>query len=571
MNRPEKLPYKRWDVASRVPELKIQELAGRNPVLIQILYNRGLSDPGEVTSFLDGKYAGETNPSKLTDMDQAVARVKQAIAQDEMIVVYGDFDADGVTSTVLLVEALRGLGLPRGQAQPYIPDRVDEGYGLNNEALDSLKEKGAGLVITVDCGIRSIAEVAHAKNLGLDMIVTDHHSLGAELPPAEAVVNPKRLDSAYPDEMLAGVGIAYKLARALWQQFPERTKFDVEKLLDLVAIGTVADLAPLLKENRLLVKDGLEVLKSPQRRPGVTALANVAKLNPSNITAESIAFGLAPRINAAGRLAHAYDAARLLAVNNDRMAKEYAQTLDQLNRKRQQLTKDLSQQAEEMIQPDAPLLLAADPSFVSGIVGLIASRLADQHYRPAIVLELGEEFSRASCRSIPGFHITEALDKMAPILVKHGGHAMAAGFTIKNKHLDEFHEGMVAIAADKLDEEALTPSLAIDAELDIAAVDWALYKQLRQLEPTGNANAAPLFMSRDVHVYSHRAVGQDGTHLQMWVGNGQTKVQCIAFRQGSWAGRLPDQVDLAYTINLNEWNGQRKLQLMVQDIREVTL
>jgi len=571
MNRPEKLPYKRWDVASRVPELKIQELAGRNPVLIQILYNRGLSDPGEVTSFLDGKYAGETNPSKLTDMDQAVARVKQAIAQDEMIVVYGDFDADGVTSTVLLVEALRGLGLPRGQAQPYIPDRVDEGYGLNNEALDSLKEKGAGLVITVDCGIRSIAEVAHAKNLGLDMIVTDHHSLGAELPPAEAVVNPKRLDSAYPDEMLAGVGIAYKLARALWQQFPERTKFDVEKLLDLVAIGTVADLAPLLKENRLLVKDGLEVLKSPQRRPGVTALANVAKLNPGNITAESIAFGLAPRINAAGRLAHAYDAARLLAVNNDRMAKEYAQTLDQLNRKRQQLTKDLSQQAEEMIQPDAPLLLAADPSFVSGIVGLIASRLADQHYRPAIVLELGEEFSRASCRSIPGFHITEALDKMAPILVKHGGHAMAAGFTIKNKHLDEFHEGMVAIAADKLDEEALTPSLAIDAELDIAAVDWALYKQLRQLEPTGNANAAPLFMSRDVHVYSHRAVGQDGTHLQMWVGNGQTKVQCIAFRQGSWAGRLPDQVDLAYTINLNEWNGQRKLQLMVQDIREVTL
>jgi single-stranded-DNA-specific exonuclease len=570
MNRPEKLPYKRWDVASRVPELKIQELAGRNPVLIQILYNRGLSDPGEVTSFLDGKYAGETNPSKLADMDQAVARVKQAIAQDEMIVVYGDFDADGVTSTVLLVEALRGLGLPRGQAQPYIPDRVDEGYGLNNEALDSLKEKGAGLVITVDCGIRSIAEVAHAKNLGLDMIVTDHHSLGAELPPAEAVVNPKRLDSAYPDEMLAGVGIAYKLARALWQQFPERTKFDVEKLLDLVAIGTVADLAPLLKENRLLVKDGLEVLKSPQRRPGVTALANVAKLNPGNITAESIAFGLAPRINAAGRLAHAYDAARLLAVNNDRMAKEYAQTLDQLNRKRQQLTKDLSQRAEEMIQPDAPLLLAADPSFVSGIVGLIASRLADQHYRPAIVLELGEEFSRASCRSISGFHITEALDKMAPILVKHGGHAMAAGFTIKNKHLDEFHEGMVAIAADKLDEEALTPSLAIDAELDIAAVDWALYKQLRQLEPTGNANAAPIFMSRDVHVYSHRAVGQDGTHLQMWVGDGQTKVQCIAFRQGSWAGRLPDQVDLAYTINLNEWNGQRKLQLMVQDIREVT-
>ena len=571
MNRPENLPYKRWDVASSVPESKVQELAGRSPVLIQILYNRGISDPEEVTSFLDGKYVGETNPFKLADMDLAVARIKQAVDQDEMIVVYGDFDADGVTSTVLLVEALRGLGLPRGQARPYIPDRVNEGYGLNNEALESLKQSGAGLVITVDCGIRSIAEVTQAKNLGLDMIVTDHHSLGIELPPAEAVINPKRLDQEIPDDMLAGVGIAYKLARALWQRFPERAKFDVESLLDLVALGTVADLAPLLKENRLLVKDGLEVLKGDNRRPGVTALANVAKLNPSNITAESIAFGLAPRINAAGRLAHAYDAARLLAVNNDRMAKEYARTLDQLNRQRQQLTQELSQRAEEMVQPEAPLLLAADPSFVAGIVGLVASRLADQHYRPAIVMEQGEEFSRASCRSIPGFHITEALDKVAPLLVKHGGHAMAAGFTIENKNLAEFHERMVAIAAEELDQEALTPSIPIDVELEIGAVDWALYNQLQQLEPTGNANAAPLFISRDVHVYSHRAVGQDSAHLQLWVGDGQTKVQCIAFRQGSWAGRLPDQVDLAYTINVNEWNGRRNLQLMVKDIREVTV
>ena len=570
MSRPENIPYKKWEVAPVVPETISQEQAHRNPTLIQVLYNRGIKVPDEVTSFLDGHYLGATDPFKLADMDRAVARIKQAIEQDEMIVVYGDFDADGVTSTVLLVEALRGLGLPRGQARPYIPDRVDEGYGLNNEALKSLKQGGAGLVISVDCGIRSIDEVTQAKKLGLDMIVTDHHSLSAELPPAEAVVNPKRPDSTYPEEMLAGVGIAYKVAQALKQAFPERARFETEALLDLVALGTVADLAPLLRENRQLVTDGLRVLNDG-RRPGVAALAKVAGLTPGNMTAESIAFGLGPRINAAGRLAHAYDAARLLAVNNDRMAKEYAQTLDQLNRQRQQLTKDLSQRAEEMIQPDAPLLLAADPSFVGGIVGLIASRLADQHYRPAIVLEQGEMISRGSCRSIPDFHITDALDQVASLLVKHGGHAQAAGFTIENKNLAEFHERMLAIAADELDQEALTPSIPIDIELDIAAVDWALYKQLRQLEPTGNANAAPLFMSRDVHVYSHRSVGQDSAHLQLWVGDGQTKVQCIAFRQGSWAGRLPDQVDLAYTINVNEWKGQRNLQLMVKDIREVTI
>jgi single-stranded-DNA-specific exonuclease len=570
MNRPENMPYKKWVVAPVVPETLTQAQVHRNPILIQVLYNRGIKDPDEVTTFLDRHYIGATDPFKLADMDRAVARIKQAIDQDEMIVVYGDFDADGVTSTVLLVEALRGLGLPRGQVRPYIPDRVDEGYGLNHEALQSLKEGGAELVISVDCGIRSIAEVSQATILGLDMIVTDHHSLGTELPPAVAVLKPKRPDSTYPEEMLAGVGIAYKVAQALKQAIPERARYETETLLDLVALGTVADLAPLLGENRQLVMDGLRVLNQGQR-PGVAALAKVAGLTPGNMTAESIAFGLGPRLNAAGRLAHAYDAARLLAVNNDRMAKDYAQTLDQLNRQRQQLTKELSQRAEEMIEPGAPLLLAADPSFVGGIVGLIASRLADKHYRPAIVLEQGELISRGSCRSIPGFHITDALDKLAWLLVKHGGHAQAAGFTIENKNLAEFHERMLAIAAEELDEEAMTPSIPVDAEMAIGAVDWALFDQLKQLEPTGNANAAPLFMSHDVHVYSHRAVGQDGAHLQLWVGDGQTKVQCIAFRQGLWAGRLPDQVDLVYTINVNEWNGNSNLQLMVKDIREVTI
>ncbi len=567
MSRPEDIVYKRWELAPPVPQEIIHSLAQYNPVLVQVLYNRGIHHPDEVYAFLERRYLPSTDPFKLAGMQEAISRIDQAIRQDELIVVYGDFDADGVTATVLLVEALRGLGLSRSQVKPYIPDRVDEGYGLNNDALESIRSGGADLVITVDCGIRSIEEVRQAKEIGLDMIVTDHHSLGKALPAALAVINPKRTDSSYPEEMLAGVGIAYKLAQALTIAFPERARFETRTLLDLVALGTVADLAPLLKENRQLVIDGLNVLNE-WSRPGVEALAKVAGFKQGAINAESIAFGLAPRINAAGRLSHAYDAARLLAVNNSIMAAEYARELDQLNKQRQQLTREQSKQAGDLVDLEQPLLLASDPGFVAGIVGLIANRLAEQHYRPAIVLEKGEEVSRGSCRSIPGFNITEALDEVSSFLVRHGGHAMAAGFTIENRHIPEFHERMLAIAGDKLDQKMLTPSLSIDAELALPDVDWALYDQLDQLEPTGSANASPIFMSRDVHVYSHRAVGQDEAHLQLWVGDGRMKLQCIAFRQGSWAGHLPDQVDLAYTIGRNDWNGRTNLQLVVQDIRE---
>jgi single-stranded-DNA-specific exonuclease len=317
-----------------------------------------------------------------------------------------------------------------------------------------------------------------------------------------------------------------------------------------------------------LVRDGLEVVNS-YRRPGVRALADVSGLKQGSLTAESIAFGLGPRINAAGRLAHAYDAARLLASNNMRMAKDYARELNELNRERQKLTASLTEKAEETLEAEAPLLFSASPDFKSGVVGLVASRLAEKYYRPAIVVEQGESESRGSCRSIPEFHITNALDEVAELLERHGGHAQAAGLTVKNEKLEAFRERITEVAAAELGPLELAPGLSIDAEINVADVDWALQGVLEQLEPTGNANAAPIFMSRDVHVYSHRAVGQDGAHLQLSVGDGRVKLKCIAFRQGGWAGRLPDEVDLAYTIGVNEWNGRRDLQLVVQDIREV--
>lgn len=567
MIRPLQLRESAWRLAPAAPPELVRDLSQLHPVLLQILYNRGHRQMSQIQAFLEGHYLESDDPFLLPDMQEAVARILQAKERGERIVVYGDFDADGVTATVLLVEALRALGMERHQARPYIPDRVDEGYGLNDDALAKIRnEIGAGLVISVDCGIRSLAEVRKANAIGLDMIVTDHHSIGRDLPEARAVINPKRPDSRYPERMLAGVGIAYKLAQALHTAQPAPRPFDLTSLLDLVALGTVADLAPLQGENRSLVRDGLKVLNAMQR-PGVAALSAVAGVKPGTITAETIGFILGPRINAAGRLSHAYDAARLLASSNAESAARYAQELNRLNVQRRTLTQQLSDEAEAMIEEGAPILIAGGSGFLAGVVGLVASRLADKHYRPAIVMEEGETESRGSCRSIPEFHITEALDEVADLLERHGGHAQAAGFTIRNERLPEFRERLTAIVAAQLADKELKPALEIDAELRLPDVDWALQGVLEQLEPTGQSNAAPLFMSRNVYVYNHRAVGHDGAHLKLEIGDGRRKLQGIAFRQGVWAEMLPSRIDLAYSLSVNEWNGNRNLELMVQDIR----
>jgi single-stranded-DNA-specific exonuclease len=575
MIRPETLRSAKWLVATPAPLETQQKLGHLHPVLVQVLFNRGLTDAAQVQAFLDGRYLASTDPFLLADMDKAVARIRQAIENDELIVVYGDFDADGVTSTVLLTQALRGLDVERRRVQPYIPHRVDEGYGLNFEAMDKIKALGAGLVITVDCGIRSVQEVAYADELGLDMIVTDHHSLGPHMPEACAVINPKRHNSAYPEKMLAGVGIAYKLAEALYTSMPDRAQVDITSFLDLVALGTVADLAPLLGENRRLVMDGLVVLNQLQR-PGLGALAAVAGLKPGAITAESIGFGFGPRINAAGRLEHAYAAAKLLAVNNQHTARDLAHELNELNRRRRTMTAEMGDRAEMMVNLSDPILIVADEGFASGVVGLVASRLAEKNYRPAIILEKGPEESRGSCRSIPEFHITAALDETADLLVRHGGHAQAAGFTVRNEHLQEFTARMLEIAAAQLDGRDLAPTIEIDAQIALDDVDWALLETLSQLEPTGMGNPTPVFMSSNVEVMGHRAVGQNGDHLQLQVsgGNGggaHNLLPGIAFRQGAWADHLPQYVDIVYTIGINEYNGRRTLQLMIQDIRPAQL
>lgn len=562
---------KRWQVAPPAPPSHIARFSHLHPITVQVLYNRGVTDPADVAAFLSGE-GGEANPFDLQGMHTAVTRLRQALRTGESIAVYGDFDADGVSATVLLVQTLQELG---GHVIPYIPHRVDEGYGLHEEALTELARNGVRVVVTVDCGVRSLEEVAHANRLGLDVIVTDHHSVGPQLPEAVAVIDPKRADSRYPFGELAGVGVAYRLAQALLRshrQSPVTTqemRLNEEDLIDLVALGTVADLAPLQGENRTLVRRGLAHINRMER-PGIEALCRQVGLKPGQVDATAIGYTLGPRLNAAGRLAHANVAYQLLETGYPAEAERLAEELDRLNRERRQLTLETQERARQLALDtagEAPLLFAAAPDFRAGIVGLVASRLVDEFYRPAVVVEVGEEVSRGSARSIPEFHITNALDECADLLVRHGGHAAAAGFTVSNEHLDKLAHRLQRLATEQLAGVELTPALTVDTAVELSEMSWELQQKLAQLEPCGYANPRPLFLSRNVRLQRQRAVGNEGKHLKLALSDGRIIWDAIAFGQGEWAGKLPDQVDVVYHLEINEWNDRQQLQLNVQDIQ----
>ncbi|MBN1200266.1 MAG: single-stranded-DNA-specific exonuclease RecJ [Anaerolineae bacterium] len=572
---------RRWRMMPPIPPDVLSSLSVYHPVMAQVLYNRGQDSPEKVRVFLQGGDGALHNPFLMMGMSDAVSRIRRAIKHGELIAVYGDFDADGVTSTALLTQALRALG---ARVRPYIPSRVDEGYGVNDDALDALAREGVKLMITVDCGIRAVDEIEYGKSLGLDIIVTDHHSVGEQLPGALAVLNPKvdakrRRDEGrtdgYPEDMLAGVGVAYKLADALFRAARQQTRRNqdglrLEDLLDLVAVGTVADLAPMDRlENRELVRRGLEVLNLA-KRPGIYELLQVAGVEPGKIDTTTIGFVLGPRINAAGRLDNAMVAYQLLTEEITR-AGELAQQLQELNTQRQVLTMEAVEIARDIAlseaSEDLPLLFASDARFVPGIVGLVAGRLCEEFYRPAVVIERGEDESRGSCRSIPEFDITHALDQCADLLVRHGGHAQAAGFTICNENLPALRERLTALVAEGLADQELRPVLDIDAEVPFDYLTMALAETLRELEPTGANNDPPLLATRRLNVLEYKRVGKDGKHLRLRLSDGFGQIGGIAFRQGDWTDHMPSCVDVVHHLEINEWNGQVRLQLNVQDLR----
>jgi len=597
---------KQWKVHPPAPDSLRARFPELSPLVLQMLYNRRIREPDDIESFL-GRRKATADPFTLEGMHRAVARIRQAIRHQEPIAVYGDFDADGVTATVLLVQTLDALG---AQVIPYIPHRVDEGYGLRSAALSDLARQGVRLVVTVDCGIRSVKEIESARADNLDVIVTDHHSVGDELPPAVAVIDPKRSDCPYPFKGLAGVGVAFKLAQALLRvEGSMRSKtaqpltLDEDDLLDLVAIGTVADIVSLLEENRQLVQRGLErlnpratdmrptggtggsaaekgVLDSGTahigkgqadypERPGLRALMQSAGLQPGKVSSGTIGFVLGPRLNAAGRLESAMLSYGLLQAKSDEEGAELASNLSALNRERQRLTEEALEQLQDQVasQTNDLLYFAASKDVRSGIAGLVASRLSDEHYRPVVVVEKGEEYSRGSARSIAGLDITAALDRCSDLLVQHGGHEAAAGFTVRTEHLHELEHHLKATAESVLGGTELLPSLDIDAEVQLEQLTYADHALLQQLEPCGHGNPTPLLASRGVQVLECRSVGGKGQHLKMALKDGARVWDAIAFRQGGWTRRMPERVDVAYSLELNEWNGRQRLQLNVQDLR----
>lgn len=561
-----------WNIAPPAPASFVERMAeqGIHPVLAQVLYRRGFTTPEEARAFLS-YYDEDDNPFRLKGMVEAIYRLRLAIRRKEPIAVYGDFDCDGVCATVLLVQVLQKLG---AIVRPYIPDRVDEGYGLNSPALKKLAEEGVRVVVTVDCGIRSIHEVEDANTYGLDVIISDHHSVGSHLPPALAVINPKQEGCTYPEKMLAGVGLAYKMAQALYMEAQRRgykggEGWRPEDWLDLVAIGTVADIAPLRGENRYLVREGLKRLNDPQR-PGLQALYGTAGIKPGRVDTVTIGFMIGPRINAAGRLRSALLAYDLLSAADQASAAPLAQQLDLLNQERQRKTLEMQAWAEENFAgdpEDEPLLFAADPRFEQGVVGLVASRLTEQYYRPSVVVQVGEHESHASCRSIPEFHITRALEACDDLLERYGGHAAAAGFTVLTENLEAVSERLWALAAETLAELDLVPTLEIDAELGLDQITLELAEALRRLEPTGEGNPPPLFATRGLLVKGRFPVGAEGQHLKLQLSDGITTVEAIAYRQGDQMESLAEVVDVAYHLEINEWNGARRVQLNLQDIR----
>lgn len=561
---------KRWHIAPRAPVHFINALTELGPIMAQVLYNRGIISVEDARLFMNGNLPIH-DPFRMKGMNKAVARIRTAIRRQEPIVIYGDFDADGVTSTALMVQTLKALG---ANVQYYIPHRVDEGYGLNAPALQKLAKDGVGLVITVDCGIRSVEEVKAGNHAGLDIIITDHHSIGDVIPPAYAVLNPKQTDCSYPEDMLAGVGVSFKLASALLKVataqdhlVPPITEDD---LLDLVAIGTVADLAPMDRfENRKLVQLGLEQLVKA-RRPGIYTLLDEAGVAPDTVTAMSIGFVIGPRINAAGRLEHADLAYELLSTDDWTIATNLARELQELNRKRQDLTREAYDIAYDMAlqsTDDPALIFAASSQFLPGIVGLVAGRLVEQFYRPAIVVEMGDEEAHGSCRSTPEFNITQALDECADLLIRHGGHAQAAGFAVKNENLPLLKERLTRIAEIRLAHEDLRPTVNIDSELPMQHLTMELAQNLAKLEPTGEENRPPVFATRRLQVVDARTVGREGAHLKLRVADENMIVDAIGFRLGEWINQLTNFIDVAYNLEINEWKGNTSLQMRLIDIK----
>lgn len=548
--------------------------AGISPLQAQILFRRGIDTPGTARRFLSPRLADLTSPGLLKDMDRAVDRVLRAARGGLPITVYGDYDADGLTATALLVRFFADLGLP---AFPYVPDRLEEGYGLNRSAVDRIAEARGGLLITVDCGTGNLEEVEHALGRGLDVVITDHHRVPDDFEAPCPVLNPKRPDCSFPFRGLAGVGVAFYLAAAVraamreegW--FRSRPEPDLRAYLDLVALGTLADMVPLLEENRRLVRAGMEVMKA-SRWPGVLALQTQAGVDPDRVSPEDVAFRLAPRINAAGRLGEAPTGLDALLTSDPVSARRLAERLHALNDRRQALEQDILSRIESELLSDRALegrraLVLHGEGWHQGVLGIVASRIALRYGRPTIVLDVRDGIATGSGRSIDGFDLHGSLQDLDALFLRFGGHRHAVGLSLETRYIDRLIEGMEAAALEQLTAGDLRPALHVEAELPLGDVTRETVEEIQRLGPFGSGTPEPLFLARDLDVLESRVVGD--RHLKLRVARGGRELDAIGFDHGHLHPLGGTRVSAVYHPRINRWRGIESLQLNIQALEPV--
>ncbi len=551
----------RWRIDS-TPDLAGFEDAGPGlpPLMRLLLARRSVTTTEAARRFL-GTPRDLTDPALMPNLDVAVERLARACRAGETVAVYGDYDVDGVTATAVLTEGLRALG---AVPMPYLPDRFTEGYGPNVRAIRRLADQGATLLVTADTGTSAVTEVAEANGLGMDVVVIDHHTIPDELPAALAIVNPKLNGNAYGSEP-AAVGVAYKVVHDLHDRLGKQ--YDPAPHRALVALGTVCDLAPLLGECRDLLRIGLDALRTTTR-PGLLALCEVAGIEPRLIDAEGIGWVIGPRINAAGRMAHARIALDLLLAPTIGEARTIATEIERLNNDRKAATTQAIELARALAgDPPPPLIVVDSSEMSSGIIGLAAARLAEEFHRPAIAIAIEGGEGRGSCRSIPAFDVTALLQRNSELFLRYGGHRAAAGFSILPERIPEMRARLIEDTARHLDPDDLVSALEVDAELPLADVDRRMVQWLGLLGPFGNGNPAPVFLARGVRVTDSRAVGADGAHLQMALRAGNVTWRAIAFRQAAAAVPKGEDADVVYTFRSDQFGGEARLQLEVLDLR----
>lgn len=530
-------------------------------LVAQLLYNRGV-EPEQVEPFLaaDGRLEG--NPFLLPDVSAAVARVYRAVLARDKVAVYGDFDVDGVTAAAIIAEGLSGLGV---EPIIYIPDRFEEGHGLNAGAVDKLHARGADLVITVDCGVTDVAEVRRAKELGMDMIITDHHVPSQSLPRAVAVVDPKREDSRYPHPDLAGAGVAFKLVQALLHK--DNRERLLTGLMDLVALATVTDLSPMIGENRYLVKKGLRELNSSSRL-GIQQMVGVTGLKAGDLDSEDISWVLGPRLNAAGRLDSASTSYRLLTTQSIDEARQLAAELEGRNAERQKLSSEVLDHARQKLiaKTHLPLLMESDESYSVGVIGPVAGRLLDEFYRPVVIVSLAPDLCKGSCRSIPEFDMVSALEACSDLLTAFGGHALAAGFTVARENLARLEDRLMGLAREKLGHLDLRPELVIDAEVPLSTFTGDTFNLIQTLSPFGRGNPKPTFLTRYVEVAECRNFGSQGEWLRLKLRQGGVTWRAVDFRSKTKALDVPRHIDIVYNLERSRWNGEEVLGLNLRDL-----